>query len=229
MTALKSWLGGIVAGLVIYVVSLVFWATPLSLLATSRVDEQANADVQRALSQALTTSGTGVYAIPDPTLGGASTLYTQGPVATVAFNTAGFPVQDTAAYLGLLVLAIVVGLLLAEGLRLGARWVPDTATRVRVLLALVLAPLLWIHLWQPIFHHTPWGYAIYGLVADFLALFLGGWVVLRWFLGESRMVRGLEAGEEAERRRDVEARRESDRHDAGADLTLRDEGERPGL
>lgn len=210
MTALKSWLGGLVAGIVIYVVSLIFWATPLSLLAYSRVGEQANADTQLALSRALTASGTGVYVIPDPSQGAASTLYTQGPVATVFFNISGFPVRDTAALIGGLILAIVVGLLLAEGLRLAARWVPDTATRLRALLAFVLAPLLWLHLGQPIFNHTPWGYSLYALVADLAALFAGGWVVLRWFLGESRLERGLAAGEAADREREVEARRRAD-------------------
>ena len=210
MAAVKSWIGGLVAGLVIYIVGLVFWATPLRLLAVSRVDEQANADVQRALAQALTTAGTGVYTIPDPSQGGASVLYTQGPVATVFFNTGGFPVLDTPGLIGGFVLAVVVGLLLAEGLRLAARWVPDTATRVRALLAFVLAPLLWVHLGQPIQQHTPWGYALYSLVADAAALFAGGWVVLRWFLGDSRLVQGLQASDAAEREREVEARRRED-------------------
>ena len=210
MTALKSWLGGLIAGLVIYVVHLIFWATPLNLLAFKRVGEQANADAQLALSRAMGEAGTGVYLIPDPSQGGASVLYTQGPVAKVFFNARGFPVLDTAALIGGLVLAVVIGLLLAEGLRLAARWVPDGATRVRALLAFVLAPLLWVHLGQPIFAHTPWGYAIYALVADVAALFAGGWVVLRWFLGESRMVEGLQASEAAEREREVEARRRAD-------------------
>ena len=210
MTAIKSWIGGLVAGLVIYVVHLVFWQTPLNLLAYGGVNEQANADAQLALSRALGANGTGVYLIPDPSLGGSSVLYTQGPVAKVYFNSSGFPVLDTAALIGGLVLAVVVGLLLAEGLRLSARWVPDAATRVRALLAFVLAPLLWVHLGEPIFSHTPWGYALYALVADAAALFAGGWVVLRWFLGESRMVEGLKASEAAEREHETEARRRAD-------------------
>lgn len=210
MTALKSWLGGLVAGVVIYVVYLIFWATPLSLLAFGSISEQANADAQLALSKALTASGTGVYVIPDPSQGGASTLYTQGPVAKVFFNSSGFPVLDTTALIGGLILAVVIGLLLAEGLRLGARWVPDKATRVRALLAFVLGPLLWVHLGQPIFAHTPWFYSIYALLADFAALFAGGWVVLRWFLGESRLVQGLDASEAAGREHEAEARRRAD-------------------
>ena len=210
MTALKSWVGGLIAGLVIYVVHLIFWATPLSLLGYSGVDEQQGAAARLALVNALGEAGTGVYRIPDPSLGGGSVLYTEGPVATVFFNTRGFSVLDTAGLIGGLILAVVIGLLLAEGLRLAARWVPDAATRVRALLAFVLAPLLWVHLGQPIFAHTPWGYAIYALVADVAALFAGGWVVLRWFLGESRMVEGLQASEAAERAREVEARRRAD-------------------
>ena len=233
MAALKSWLGGVIAGLVIYVVALVFWATPLSLIAYNRVDEGTNANLQAALNQALTPSGTGVYVVPDPSLGGASTLYTQGPVAKVYFNTGGFPVLDTSALIGGLVLAVVIGLLLAEGLRLAARWVPDPASRTRVLLALVLAPLLWVHLGQPIFEHTPWVYSIYALVADFAALFLGGWVVLRWFLPESRLVAGLEATSDAERQQEMEARRERDRRIADGEPVdgevRRDTGDRPGL
>ncbi len=210
MVAVKSWIGGLIAGLVIYVVALIFWATPLRLIAYNRVGEQANADVQRALAQALTQSGTGVYAVPDPSQGAASVLYTKGPVAKVFFNTGGFPVLDTTALIGGLILAIVIGLLLAEGLRLTARWVPDKATRVRALLAFVLAPLLWVHLGGPIQEHTPWVYALYALVADVAALFAGGWVVLRWFLGESRLVQGLNATEAAEHEREVEARRRED-------------------
>ena len=58
--------GGVVGGIAMYIIGFIFWGTPLSALAFHRADEQASANLQAAMAQALNPNGTGVYIIPDP-------------------------------------------------------------------------------------------------------------------------------------------------------------------
>ena len=81
--------GGVVAGIILFVVGFVFWETPLGELAYKSVDEGRNAAVQSALAQNLTESGTGAYIIPAHNKAGGAQLYARGPIATVHFNTRG--------------------------------------------------------------------------------------------------------------------------------------------
>lgn len=183
----KSLLGGLIGGIVLYLVGFIFWGTPLSLMAFSRVDEATNAQLQMALSQALGTSGTGVYAIPDPTHTASSTLYTQGPVSLVQFNTGGFPVMDTGALLSGFVLALVVGIIIALGLNAIADRVTDFASRAKVVIYGSLAATLWIIIGMPIFNHAPWGYHIFLFLSDFIGLAACGLVIARWFLPKAEV------------------------------------------
>lgn len=164
---IRTMIGGLLGGLALYMVAFIFWGTPLSALAFSRAEPQASADLQAAIARALTPGGTGVYIIPDPATAEGTVLFGKGPIATVLFNSSGFPVTDGSALIGGLILALVVGVLIAFALRTAGS---DFAGRTRIGLLFAFIAVLWMHLGQPIFNHAPWGYFIYLAISDFLGL-----------------------------------------------------------
>ncbi|WP_242124652.1 hypothetical protein [Sphingobium sp. Sx8-8] len=173
---IKTLLGGLIGGVAMYLVGFVFWGTPLSALAFHRADAAASGQLQAAMAQALTATGTGVYVVPDPATAQGTILYGKGPVAMVFYNNGGFPVTDASALIGGLILALVVGLLIAFMLRfIGA----DFAQRARVTLIFSLASILWLHIGQAVFNHAPWGYILYLAFSDFLALVAAGLVAAK--------------------------------------------------
>src|SRR3546814_16262560 len=82
----KTLLGGLIGGVAMYLVGFIFWGTPLSALAFNRAESAAGSNLQAALAQALTPSGTGVYVIPDPATAQGTTLYGKGSAATSSYN-----------------------------------------------------------------------------------------------------------------------------------------------
>src|SRR3546814_11901155 len=125
-----------------YLVGFIFWGTPLSALAFNRAESAAGSNLQAALAQALTPSGTGVYVIPDPANAQGTILYGKGPVATVFYNNSGFPVTDAGALVGGLLLCPVVGFVIALMLRLAT---DDRGGRARATVLLAPSASLWLH------------------------------------------------------------------------------------
>lgn len=169
--------GGLLGGFALFLTSFVFWGTPLANIAYSTADAQASTNLQAALAQSLTPTGTGVYLIPSTTTKEGTVLYGKGPIAQVNFNTSGFPSLDSEALIGGLILALVVGVLIALGLRLVAS---DAPTRVRAAVAFAMAATLWMHIGQPIFNHAPWGFYLYLAFSDFVALVLAGVIAAKF-------------------------------------------------
>lgn len=178
----RTVIGGLLGGLALYLVGFLFWGTPLSRIAYSGLDDGRSAALQAALAQNLTESGTGTYIVPSPSTQAGTVLFGKGPVATVHFNTAGFPVVDSSALIAGLILALATGLLIALVLRTIADRVPDFASRARVVVLFAFAATLYLDLGQPIFNHYGWGYFIYLFIGDFIGLAVAGLVVARWFL-----------------------------------------------
>ncbi|WP_340264274.1 hypothetical protein [Sphingobium mellinum] len=172
----RTVIGGLLGGLGMYLVGFLFWGTPLSGIAFSHTDEQAGANLQNAMAQALTKSGTGVYVIPNPATAQGTVLYGKGPVATVFYNTTGFPVTDSAAMVGGLILALATGVLIALSLRYAAS---DFGNRARLVILFALAAVMWLHIGQSVFNHAPWGYMLYLGFSDFLALAAGGLIAAK--------------------------------------------------
>lgn len=184
----KTLLGGLIGGVAMYLVGFIFWGTPLSALAFHRTEPNAGSNLQAAMAQALTPSGTGVYVIPDPATAQGTILYGKGPVAMVFYNSSGFPVTDTGALLGGLILALVVGVLIALMLRFVSS---DLGGRARVTVLFALAAILWLHVGQAVFNHAPWGYSLYLAFSDFVALVAAGLVAAK--IMESRHAVGAES------------------------------------
>jgi hypothetical protein len=172
----RALIGGLLGGLAMFMTGFIFWGTPLSALALSRTDEQASANLQAAMAQALTPTGTGVYVIPDPATAQGTILYGKGPVAQIFYNEGGFPVMDSGALIGGLILSLIVGVVIALALRFVTTGFAD---RARATILFALAAVLWLHIGQAVFNHAPWGYILYLAFSDFVALALAGLIAAK--------------------------------------------------
>lgn len=178
----KLLLGAIAGGIVQFLVGFIFWGTPLQRLAFTTAGEAENAAVQAALAQNLTATGTGTYIVPWTGTAQGTTLYGQGPIATIHFNTAGFPAFDSGMLAGGLILSILVALLIGLALRSVAGHVTGFAARVRLVALFAGAAVLYLDIGQPVFNHYGWGYFIYAGLCDLIGLVAAGAVIARWFL-----------------------------------------------
>jgi hypothetical protein len=194
---IRALLGGLVGGVIMFLVGFIFWATPLGELAYARAGEPQNAALQIALAQNLTPTGTGTYLIPEHRNSAAGTvLYGQGPIATVHFNTGRFPADDTSMIVPGFIFAVVSGLLLAFAL--GASGAASFAARAQLVICFALAVTTWTILSQPIFNHFGWGYWIYSFIAESTGLILAGLVIARWFVAAPAAVAAAEPETPAE-------------------------------
>ena len=178
----RTFIGGIVGGLILFVSGFIFWATPLGEIPFTKAPDPQNAAVQLALAQNLTPTGTGAYIIPAHGSAAGAILYAQGPIATVFFNTQGYSPDDMSMLAPGLAVALAAGLLMAFGLAAvggGGRGFAGTA---RLVVLLSLAFTAWEFLASPIFNHFGWRYWIYTFVAESVGWIVAGLVVARWFL-----------------------------------------------
>jgi hypothetical protein len=188
MNMIRTVVGGLVAGVIIFVIGFIFWATPLGELAYSKADDAQNAAVQTSLAQNLVKkdpetgqmSGTGTYIIPNHNSAAGAVLYARGPIATVHFNTRGYSPDDMSMILPGFIVAVVAGLLIAFGLAaVGGRSFGELA---RLVVCFSLGFTVWKYIGAPIFNHYGWGYWIYAFIAESIALIVAGLVVARWFV-----------------------------------------------
>lgn len=179
---MRTVIGGLVGGFALYLVGFLFWGTPLGRIAFSTVDDARNAAVQTTLAENLTESGTGTYVIPWPATGQGTVLFGQGPIATIHFNTHGFPVMDSASLIAGLILALVTGIIIAFALRIVGDRVHGFAERAQVAVLFALAATLYLDIGQPIFNHYGWRYFAYLFLSEFIGLAVAGLVIARWFL-----------------------------------------------
>lgn len=177
---IRAVIGGLVGGIAMFVVGIIFWATPLSRLAYASAGEAQGAAVQVALAANLPK--TGRYLIPNTDTAGGTTLYGRGPVATIDYNMHGFPTSDGRVMLGGYIQEAVASLLIAMSLMVVAARVTDFTSRLRIAIGLSAAATVMITLSDPIFAHGPWDFAIYNLVACLAMLSAAAFVIVRWFL-----------------------------------------------
>jgi hypothetical protein len=183
---IRTVIGGLVAGVILFLVGFIFWATPLGEFAYKNAPDAQGADLQLALARNLTETGTGAYVIPNHNSAEGAANYARGPVAIVHYNTAGFSPDDMSMILPGFLLALGSGLLMAFGLAAvggGGRSFAGTATLV-VLYSTGFT--VWTYLAHPVFNHFGWGYWVYAFIAQTTGLILAGLVLARWFLPPAR-------------------------------------------
>lgn len=177
----RSLIGGLVAGVVMFFIGFLFWGTPLSEIAFNKANDTDSATVQNALAQGLTQTGTGTYLIPTPNTQAGTVAYGRGPIATVHFNTAGFAANDPSMMLPGLIFALVSGLLMSFGIGAVSREnsFPQIA---RLVILFSLGTTIWTILAQPVFNNFGWTYWVYFFVSETLAFVAAGLIVARWFV-----------------------------------------------
>src|ERR1700740_2668391 len=90
----RTFIGGIVGGLILFVCGFIFWATPLGEIPFSHAPDAQNAAVQLSLNQNLSPAGTGADMFPNPHTADVPFLYAQGPIATIFFNPNRYSPDD---------------------------------------------------------------------------------------------------------------------------------------
>ena len=177
----RTIVGGLVGGLILFFVGFVFWGTPLSEIAFAKASDQEQAAVQLAMAQNLSRGGTGTYMIPSPTTQAGTVAYGQGPIATVHFNSGGFAAEDFSMMLPGLAFALAAGLLMSLGIAAVSKEnsFPQTA-RLVVFFSLGLTG--WVLLSQPVFNNFGWAYWVYFFVSEAVAIIAAGLVIARWFV-----------------------------------------------
>ena len=183
---IRTFIGGLVGGLILFVAGFIFWATPLGEIPYSRATDVQNADVQLALARNLTPTGTGTYIIPAHGSADGAQNYARGPIATVHFNTDGFSPDDMAMMLPGLIVALISGLLMAFGLAAVGGGGRSYAATARLVVLASLAFCAWEFLASPIFNHFGWRFWIYSFVVQSVTWILAGLVIARWFLPAAR-------------------------------------------
>ena len=175
---IKLFIGSVAAAIAMFIAGFLYFAGPLAMMAYSSASETQSAAVQNALAANLPQTGT--YMVPDPSSQSGTVLYGKGPVATVHYNSGGFPVDSADGMLWGFILYFVVALLMAAALSQSRA--TDFRSRAAIVLLFALAmPALTI-LTDPIFLHQDWTYAIFGFVGSVLILSIGGLIIARWFL-----------------------------------------------
>ena len=193
----RTFIGGLVAGIILFVVGFIFWATPLGELAYSNLDHPRSAAVHTALAQNMTESGTGTYTIPSTKTREGAALYAQGPVATVHFNTDGFSPDDMSMILPGFIMAVASGLLIAFALAAVGGGGRSFGSLARLIVPFSIGITLWTILAQPVFNHFGWGYWIYSFIAETTGIVVASLVVARWFLPHHAGGRASQGGDTA--------------------------------
>lgn len=177
-------IGCVAAALAMFIISFVFYSTPLGGLAYATVSDAANASVQNALAANLPSTGT--YMVPWPNSAEGTVLYGRGPVATVHYNLAGFALADPGVMVrGLIHIAISISIF-GLGLYLLRDKLTDFISRARFVICAALGAMIFAHLGAPIRYHHDWTYALYHFFADFMILAGGGLVLARWFIADGQ-------------------------------------------
>ena len=93
--------------------------------------------------------------------------------------------MDSGALIGGLILALIVGVIIAMALRFIAANFGD---RMRVAILFPLAAVLWMHVGQAVFNHAPWGYILYLAFSDFVGVAIAGVIAAKLMETKATMV-----------------------------------------
>lgn len=177
---IKLFLGALAAAVAMFVTGFILFATPIGMIAYATADETQSAAVQAALAANLPQTGT--YMVPNPSTQSGTTLFGQGPVATVHYNSNGFALSDMSGIVWGFAHEFLVCLLIAAALSTLDRRIPDFASRARIVVLFSVASSGLICLGNPIWLHADWLYWGYDFIAQAAMLIVAGLVIARWFL-----------------------------------------------
>lgn len=178
---LRVIIGAAIAAVVMMLISFLIYMTPLSGIGAGNVPTDQAAQLQQVLASTL--QDTGAYRVPDPNTAEQTGLYAQGPVATITYNAKGNANSNVGAmrYAYALVLNFLVALAIGAALigldRHGNRF----GARARLALLFGFAAAAFMHFSRPIWLLGDWSSAVFGFIADGLAIGLGG-VIVAWFI-----------------------------------------------
>ena len=188
----RSGIGGLVAGIVMFFLGFVFWGTPLSEVAFNKANDSEAAAVQLAMAQNLTRGGTGTYLIPTPNTQAGTVAYGHGPIATIHFNSGGFAANDPSMMVPGLIFALVSGLFMSFGIAAVSRD-NSFAQTARLVILFSLGLTIWTILAQPVFNNYGWTYWVYFFVSEAIAFIAAGLVIARWFVPKAPAAAHVEA------------------------------------
>ena len=172
--------GAIPAAIAMFLIGFIWYATPLAKLGFASLDNAQAAAVQQSMAANLPRTGT--YAVPGVDTAEQTSMFSQGPIATIHYNSGGFAAMDPGALVGGLVFYFVIALLLGLALIGIDRRVPDFPSRAKLVVIFAVAASAFMHLSEPIFYHHDWPHFLYLFVGDALMLSAAGLIIARWFL-----------------------------------------------
>jgi len=178
---LRVIIGAAIAALAMLAISFLIYMTPLSGAGAGNIPTEQAAQLQQTL--AATLQKTGAYRIPDPNTAEQTGMFAQGPVATITYNEEGNANSNVGAmrYAYALVLNFLVALAIGAALigldRHGSRF----AARARLALLFAFAAAAFMHFSRPLWLLGDWSSALFGFLADGLAIGLGG-IIVAWFI-----------------------------------------------
>ena len=173
----RTAIGAAAAAVVMFILGFIFYATPFQKIAVGSADNAQAAAVQQAMAAHL--PGTGTYFVPSADTPEQSIMYSQGPIATIHYNSEGFAMAATNVMVAGFVHMLIVAALMAAGLAMLARYVTSFTEQLKILGLGVLAATVFLRLGAPIWYHQDWTWAIYAFVADSISLGVAGLVILK--------------------------------------------------
>jgi hypothetical protein len=173
----RALIGAVAAAFAMFILGFIFFATPLMKLGSATLDNQRAAAVQQALAANLPETAT--YYVPSADTPEQTVMYGRGPIATISYNSSGFPVADPSAMIIGFIHMLLVALLMAAGLFTLTRHVRSFGEQVRLLVLGVVGAAAFMRLGAPIWYHHDWGHALYMFVADTVSLVVAGLIILK--------------------------------------------------
>ncbi|HEY0116548.1 MAG TPA: hypothetical protein VGB54_12595 [Allosphingosinicella sp.] len=195
---IRIMLGAAVAAVAMLLLGFLFHMTPLAGAGAGNIGTAEAMQVQSSL--ALNLRETGTYRVPDPNTAEQTGLYAQGPVATIVYNVEGEAQSNMGAmrYAYALFLNFLIALAIGAALAGLERHVTTFGMRARAAALFAFAASGFMHLSRPIWLHHDWGNALFGFVADGLALSAAG-LIVAWFTPRLRERPPAEAPADAPR------------------------------
>lgn len=179
---IRVFVGAVAAAVVMFIIGLLFFGTPLGNIPVGQIDDDGAAAVQQSLAEHMGAEGPATYVVPGIVGEAQQRLYIDGPIAMVHYNPSGFAVGDANTMLGGFIQLFVTALLLGIALYTVAGHAREFGDRMKILILFALTASVFMHLGNPIWWHQDWTFHGYLFVADLVSFIVGGSIIVRWFL-----------------------------------------------